>query len=83
MEFSLYRWVDLEHVRGLNERVPGSSRTTLKPWPERLDCGENAAFVESDADDQLIIHIPFTGEVKLKAIALYALGDEAPTEMRA
>lgn len=80
MEFSLYQRIDLARVRCLNERVTDSIRTVFKSYENRLDTNQ---FVESDADDQLIIYIPFTGSVKLKAIALYALGETAPREMRA
>jgi hypothetical protein len=35
----------------------------IKPYNERYDV---AKWLESDADEQLIIKIPFTGSVKLK-----------------
>lgn len=41
----------------------------LKPWDARMD---ETRFIESDADDQLIITIPFTGNVKLREILIKA-----------
>lgn len=40
-------------------------------WPEQL-------AIESDADDQLIIKIPFTGSIKLRSILLRS-GPESQT----
>jgi len=38
--------------------------------------------LESDADDQLIVRIPFTGSVKLRSILLKAgPGEETPTKI--
>ena len=36
-EFSLYRHIDVEKVRCLNESIDGSCRDLFKPWNERLD----------------------------------------------
>ncbi|KAJ7141124.1 PITH domain-containing protein, partial [Mycena epipterygia] len=45
----------------------GQGATVIKPWNERLD---EAKSIESDADDQMIIRIPFTGSVKLRSLLL-------------
>ncbi|KAI9183043.1 hypothetical protein H9P43_003959 [Blastocladiella emersonii ATCC 22665] len=80
-EYSLWQYVDVDRVRALNESVEGAAKSVFRPWDQRLD---DSKFVESDADEQLIIFIPFTGQVKLKAIALRApLDESAPAEMRA
>ncbi|CAO3671023.1 unnamed protein product [Umbelopsis vinacea] len=43
----------------------------------------NDKFVESDADEQLIIFIPFTGSVKLRSICLRSgHGDYAPSKLK-
>ena len=40
--------------------------------------------MESDADEQLLVYIPFTGNVKLKSIVLMTgEGEERPTVMKA
>ncbi|THD22276.1 PITH domain-containing protein 1 [Fasciola hepatica] len=70
--FSLFRFVDLEHMECLNEAIPGSGKSVFKPYEDRKDC---SVFVESDADEELLFNIPFTGNVKLKAIII--AGDPA------
>lgn len=52
----LYEQIEWDAVKTLNESVGGSGRKVLqKTWAQRLD---EAPEVESDADEQLIIHIP-------------------------
>jgi hypothetical protein len=76
----LYSQIDIDHVIGLNESQPGASATVIKPWHERYDLSK---YVQSDVDEQLIIHIPFTGMIKLKSILLYTLPDDsAPSKLK-
>ncbi|KAK0544130.1 hypothetical protein OC846_005607, partial [Tilletia horrida] len=42
---------------------------TIKPWDQRLD---ETAFLETDADDQTINRVPFTGVVKLRSLFVKA-----------
>ncbi|KAJ3288414.1 hypothetical protein HDU79_004846 [Rhizoclosmatium sp. JEL0117] len=79
-EFTLYKHIDIDNIRTFNEAVPGSGKTVFKSYEERLD---DSKFVESDADDQLIIFIPFTGNVKLKSIAIRGFGEHSPSSMKA
>ncbi|CDS01797.1 uncharacterized protein SPSC_06459 [Sporisorium scitamineum] len=58
----LYSSIDRDRVVALNETVPNSAALTIKTWERRADPEPQ---VISDADDQLIIHIPFTPSVKL------------------
>ncbi|EDQ92554.1 uncharacterized protein MONBRDRAFT_13362 [Monosiga brevicollis MX1] len=79
VQSSLFDAIDLPHVTCLNEAASGSIRNVFKPYHERED---RTTWVESDADEQLIVHIPFTGDVKLKSITVIAEdGDEHPTRM--
>eukprot|EP00128_Syssomonas_multiformis_P001368 Colp12_sorted_trinity150504_noHs@3663 len=79
-EYSLYKYIDMERVRCLNESVHGAAKTVFKPWESRLD---HSKFVESDADEQLIIYVPFTGSVTLKSIVIIAdPGDTHPTKLK-
>ncbi|ORZ19241.1 DUF1000-domain-containing protein [Lobosporangium transversale] len=78
---SLYQKIDHDNVTCLNEAEPNSGKSVLKPWHEKMD---DTKFVESDADEQLIFRIPFTGLVKLKSISLRTdPGESAPRKMKA
>ncbi|KDQ13483.1 hypothetical protein BOTBODRAFT_33501 [Botryobasidium botryosum FD-172 SS1] len=70
---SLFSKIDLPNVSVLNSDHP--AQNAIKPWSSRLD--ENT-YIESDADDQLIIRIPFTGSVKIRSILIKS-GPEAHT----
>ena len=63
MQFNLYTKIDLNKLECLNEAEEGSAKNVFKPWDARLD---QSKFVESDADEELLFNIPFTGSVKLK-----------------
>ncbi|KAH6571922.1 hypothetical protein BASA50_009965 [Batrachochytrium salamandrivorans] len=79
-EVTLFSQIDLDSVRCLNEATQGSARKVFRPWHQRFDESE---YIESDADEQLIIFIPFTGSVKLKSIALLGFNDAtAPSNMK-
>jgi len=80
-EETLYPYIDLPQVTCLNEITDGAGRKCLRPWSDRADPDR---FVESDADEQLILFIPFTGNVKLKAIIVVTENnDTRPTVMKA
>jgi len=64
-EYSLYQFIDTSGLTCFNEKIPGSAVKIFKTWDQRLD---RTKFVESDTDEQLIFHIPFTASIKLKAI---------------
>ncbi|KIJ51040.1 hypothetical protein M422DRAFT_204047 [Sphaerobolus stellatus SS14] len=73
---TLYQYIDQPNVRILNAVA---DKNILKPWNQRLD---EEVFVESDADDQLIIRIPFTGSVKIRSILIKAgPGDQTPSNV--
>jgi len=51
----------------------------IKPWHARLD---ETQFIESDADDQIILRIPFTASVRLRALLLKAgPGGQTPSKV--
>jgi len=66
---NLFSRIDRANVVALNAADPGRGPEVIKPWNERLD---EDAFLESDADDQMIIRVPFTGSVKLRAVLIKA-----------
>ena len=75
----LYARIDRDGVTGMNEREAGTSARTIKPFDRRNDEDE---YVVSDADDQLIIRIPFIGAVKLRSLMIKAGPNQStPTEI--
>ncbi|KAF8958327.1 galactose-binding domain-like protein [Flammula alnicola] len=64
---NLFTHIDRPNVVALN--ADGNAADIIKPWHARLD---EAQYLESDADDQLIIRVPFTGTVRLRALLLKA-----------
>ncbi|KAK7920374.1 hypothetical protein PG985_008396 [Apiospora marii] len=68
LQHSLYQHIDFDGVQTLNEETTGSGKAVLKKtWAERLEVEPEVA---SDADEQLIVQVPFTGQVKLHSILL-------------
>jgi hypothetical protein len=62
--YSLYTKIYMDQVQCLNEVIEGSGKKVFKPWEDRL----NGEGVESDADEELLFNIPFTGNIKLKGL---------------
>uniref|UniRef100_A0A8C7GDK6 PITH (C-terminal proteasome-interacting domain of thioredoxin-like) domain containing 1 n=1 Tax=Oncorhynchus kisutch TaxID=8019 RepID=A0A8C7GDK6_ONCKI len=80
LEYALYQRIDIEKLQCLNEAREGDGKLVLKPWDQRTD---REKFVESDADEELLFNIPFTGRVKLKGIVIAGEdGESHPAEMR-
>ena len=77
LAYSLYQRIDLAKLTCLNETSENSGKLVFKPWERRLDKLDKEDFVESDADEELLINIPFTGNVKLKG--LIVIGGEEDT----
>ncbi|CAK1603168.1 unnamed protein product [Parnassius mnemosyne] len=67
IQYNLFEKIDKENLQCLNESVDGSGQTVFKPWDKRLD---HSQYVESDADEELLFNVPFTGNVKLKGIII-------------
>ncbi|KAF8458874.1 DUF1000 domain-containing protein [Terfezia claveryi] len=68
---TLYQYIDHPHIHTLNETIPNSGRAIVeKTWDDRLS---PIPLLTSPADDpQLLMHVPFTGQVKLHSILLRA-----------
>ncbi|KAL8281771.1 hypothetical protein RB597_009473 [Gaeumannomyces tritici] len=68
LQNSLLGRIDFDHVITLNEAEHGSGAAVArKDWAARLDPTPELA---SDADEQLLMHVPFTGQVKLHSVLL-------------
>ncbi|XP_028453141.1 PITH domain-containing protein 1 isoform X2 [Perca flavescens] len=80
LEYGLYRRIDLEKLQCLNESRDGDGKLVFKPWDQR---NERDKYVDSDADEELLFNIPFTGSVKLKGIIISGENDDShPAEVR-
>ncbi|WRT69494.1 uncharacterized protein IL334_006480 [Kwoniella shivajii] len=67
---SLYGQIDLPNVTALNSENGGDpGKRVIKTWDMRDD---ETLWCESDVDDELIIKIPFTASISLRAITLKA-----------
>ena len=56
------------------------AKDIIKEWVNKDD---EEIYVESDADEQMIIRIPFTSTVKLKSILVKTLNDDsAPSNLK-
>ncbi|KAH8117751.1 DUF1000-domain-containing protein [Phellopilus nigrolimitatus] len=76
---NLYSHIDLANVAAFNVSDDTPGVKALKLWHERLD---ETVWVESDADDQMIIRIPFTGSVKLRSVLLKSgPGNQTPAKI--
>ncbi|KAH7910279.1 DUF1000-domain-containing protein [Hygrophoropsis aurantiaca] len=77
---NLYGMIDKDNVHGLNLTVPEDAKGIIKPWNERDD---TTHFVESGVDDQTIIYVPFTQNVRVKSILLkLGRGEVTPRHLR-
>ncbi|PIA12996.1 hypothetical protein COEREDRAFT_83764 [Coemansia reversa NRRL 1564] len=77
---SLFGKVMVDKSWCLNESMAGSIKGVFKPWEQRLD---TVLKVESDADTELLVFVPFNGMVKLKSIIVWGGSDgSAPEEMQ-
>ncbi|EAU89346.2 hypothetical protein CC1G_03611 [Coprinopsis cinerea okayama7 len=81
MNFSnLYGAIDRQNVHGLNLTTPEDAKAIIKPWAERED---DTIWAESNVDDQLIIHIPFMENVRLRSVLLkLGRGESTPRHLR-
>lgn len=74
IQYSLFKKIDFQNLDCLNESINGSGKTVFKTFEERLNFDK---FVESDADEELIFNIPFTGNIKLKGFRIIGANDES------
>ncbi|KAB5585923.1 PITH domain-containing protein [Coniochaeta sp. 2T2.1] len=81
VQFSLYEYINFDDINTLNEAQYGSGKAIVKKtWAERLTDEPELA---SDADEELLINIPFTGQIKLHSILLRTSNsDSAPKTLK-
>lgn len=73
--------VDLTWTDLVDATSSSNSSSVIKPWHERQDLTN---YVESDPDDeQLLLRVPFTANVKLRSISILGEGgDQAPKQLK-
>ncbi|KAL2170525.1 hypothetical protein VTG60DRAFT_4811 [Thermothelomyces hinnuleus] len=81
LQFSLYQHIDFDGITALNEAEYGSAKAIVKKtWAERLSAEPELA---SDVDEQLLVNVPFTGQVKLHSILIRTSdSDSAPKTLK-
>ncbi|BGP39853.1 hypothetical protein JCM10450v2_003826 [Rhodotorula kratochvilovae] len=63
----LFQHVDRDKVVALNADESTEGKVVIRPWDQR---NQDDEWLESDADEQLILHVPFTGSIKLRSILI-------------
>lgn len=80
--YSLYKYIDMPRVHCLNEATDGSCRKVFKPWSQRTE-PTSEPLQSNDDDPELLLHVPFDGAVKLKAICIIGgQNGTAPSKLR-
>lgn len=71
-------------MRCLNEALEGSCRGIFKPWHQRLDASAGSVLRSEDDDPELLLHIPFSGAIKLTAITIIGgANGTSPSKLKA
>lgn len=68
-----HKWC-VPQVRCLNEATESSAKGVFRPWGERLDFS-GPPLASNEDDEELLIHVPFNGSVKIKAICIIGVFD--------
>ncbi|KAG9221695.1 hypothetical protein CCMSSC00406_0005608 [Pleurotus cornucopiae] len=77
---NLYSVINRDSVYGLNLSVPEDAKAIIKPWDQREDTSQ---FIDSGVDDQVIIHIPFSQNVRIRSMILkIGRGESTPRRLR-
>ncbi|ETI21883.1 hypothetical protein G647_05952 [Cladophialophora carrionii CBS 160.54] len=81
LQSNLYKQIDFEGIITLNEAENRSGAAIVqKTWDERLN---DQPVLESDADEQLLMHIPFSGSCKLYSLIIRTSdSDSAPQTLK-
>ncbi|KAM5343059.1 hypothetical protein ACJ41O_014025 [Fusarium nematophilum] len=68
VQYSLYSQIDFDHIVTLNEAQRDVGKAVVKKtWQERLSVTPE---LESDVDEQLLMTVPFTAQIKLHSILI-------------
>ncbi|KAL8787011.1 MAG: hypothetical protein Q9213_002447 [Squamulea squamosa] len=71
----IWKQIDFESIRTLNEsETDAGAKVVEKTWPQRLN---SEPVLESDADEQLLMFVPFTGVLKLHSVLIRSSEDSS------
>ncbi|KAL8775716.1 MAG: hypothetical protein Q9209_000212 [Squamulea sp. 1 TL-2023] len=71
----IWKQIDFESIRTLNESETDSgAKIVEKTWPQRLNA---EPVLKSDADEQLLMFVPFTGVLKLHSVLIRSSEDSS------
>eukprot|EP00889_Picochlorum_renovo_P002195 jgi/Picre1/29225/NNA_004617.t1 len=78
-----HQHIDTSHTCCLNESSPSSCLNVFRSWDARLDAID-VPLRSDDDDPELLLHIEFTGTVKLTGMAILNMGHQgsAPRRVR-
>ncbi|KAJ1311675.1 hypothetical protein OPQ81_010149 [Rhizoctonia solani] len=77
---NLFGVIDRDKVHGLNLSIPEDAKSIIKPWDERESLEK---YCETGVDDELILHIPFVRNVRIRSILIKtARGEAQPRRLR-
>lgn len=71
--YDLYPYIDLPSVDCFNQRDNSSIRSILRPLDEKMNFNDKVC--ESAYGKDLVVFVPFNGEIKIKAVIVIG-GDE-------
>jgi len=77
---NLFGVIDRDNVFGLNLTEPESAKEVIKPWDGRENMER---WVETGEDDEMILHVPFTQNVRVRSVVLkLGRGELCPRRLR-
>lgn len=80
--WSLHTHIDSARVRALNATDSGQTPDIFRAWSRRLEPPSHPLSSNED-DPELIVHVPFTGSMKIKAFSVIGGTDgSAPASVR-
>lgn len=77
---NLFSYIDIPNIKILNAEEPENAVGIVRPNEEKL---VQEPVLTTDADEELLISIPFIGHVKLHSVFIRSLGDDtSPKEIK-
>ena len=79
---SLYQYLDTSNIRCLNVEPRGRVDKLYKAFVKTQDNKYNClSYLQSDSDDQMIVHVPLTANCKIYSIILRTNGNDPDNEL--